>query len=176
MGTGAFSFVSAKRDISVTRAGDKEALLDIEPAATSNGQEYASISNGQITLDFTSTDNGGSGLNREAFSNFEDVLNVKNQGSQSVNLSVGVPGGQEVPVDEFAVSGNPEDIKRHEVTGKDPSGTAVLNPGDTNTIGFFFNQDQDGGLGSVLQKLNNRGIVITGSTNDQFERGIFAGQ
>ena len=176
MGTSAFSFVQANRDVTVSVAGDSSALLKLEPNSGPNG-EYAETENGEVALDFTDTSEGGSGLNDRTFVNFEDVLTVTNQGTQPVNLSVDVPGGQSaVPTADFAVSGNPEDVKRHATLGTDPSGTATLAAGDSNIIGFFFNLDASDDIESVLSELQNRGIAICASTDAQFSRGIFPGQ
>jgi len=177
MGSGAFSFVQANRDINARIVGDGSALLKIEPNPGPNGQ-YAYYDSGDIKIDFTQNDYvSGSGLNDRAFINFENVLSVFNQGTQEVNLSVGVPGGgSAVPTADFAVSGNPEDVKRHATTGTDPSGTANLGVGDANSIGFFFNLDASDDIESVLSELRSRGIAICASTDDQFARGIFPGQ
>jgi hypothetical protein len=178
MGSGAFSFVQANRDINARIVGDQSALLKIDPAPNSPNGQYAYYDSGDIKIDFTQNDQvSGSGLNDRAFINFENVLRVTNQGTQEVNLSVGVPGGQSaVPTADFSVSGNPEDVKRHAEIGTDPSGTANVGVGDANSIGFFFNLDASDDIEGVLSELRSRGIAICASTDDQFARGIFPGQ
>ncbi|WP_181861667.1 hypothetical protein [Haloplanus salinus] len=178
-GTGAFSFVQADRDVTVSTTADSSALLALEPYDGPNGQYAQEVDGGNtIALDFTQNDEASdTGLNDEAFINIENVLSVENQGTQDVFLSVGVPGGQTaVPTAEFSVSGNDEDVKRNAEIGTDPSGTVDLSPGESNSIGFFFNLDSSDDLNDILSTLESNGIVICAGTGDQFERGIFPGQ
>lgn len=89
LGSGAFTSVSAERGIEVDTAGDADAFLTIEPDNTPNASEYVNTSGGTVSLDFTNTNNsgypgGGNGVNQNAVTVFDDLLNVKNQGTQTV--------------------------------------------------------------------------------------------
>ncbi|PHQ38170.1 hypothetical protein DJ69_13070 [Halorubrum persicum] len=93
-GTGAFSSVQADRDIEVNVAGDASAYLGIVPASGPNGA-YADVNGGPLTLDFTgSNDNiggslsGGTGVNSDAITYFESVFEIRNNGTQEVDVMV----------------------------------------------------------------------------------------
>ena len=103
--TGAFTSVEANRDISVEVAGDQEALLAFEKATTDadgggsvtpNAEDYVSLpSDGQLSLNFTGSDEGASGLNADASSKFANLFDIVNQGTQTVEVYVSPdqPGG-----------------------------------------------------------------------------------
>ena len=89
IGTGAFTSVTANRSIEVDTADDSDAFLGIEADDTSNADEYVDASGGTVSLDFTNTNNsgyqgGGSGINANGTTVFDDLLNVTNQGTQTV--------------------------------------------------------------------------------------------
>ena len=89
IGTGAFTSVTANRSIAVDTADDSDAFLTIEADNTSNANEYVNTSDGTVSLDFTNTNNsgyvgGGSGINANSTTVFDDLLNVTNQGTQTV--------------------------------------------------------------------------------------------
>ena len=86
-GTGAFSTVSADRDVSISVADDADAFLGIEPTDDAEGV-YATEVNGQIKLTFDGTGTRAEGLNPDARTSFGQVFTVTNQGTQSVNVSV----------------------------------------------------------------------------------------
>jgi hypothetical protein len=89
LGSGAFTSVSANRGIQVDTADDADAFLAIEADNTENANEYVDTDDGTISLDFTNTNNsgypgGGSGVNKNATTVFDDLLNITNQGTQTV--------------------------------------------------------------------------------------------
>lgn len=84
VGSGAFSSVSANRDVSVSVAEDANAYLVMEPLNTPNGNQFASSDDGVIALDFADSGNGGSGLGTDSIYTFDDVFQVANQGTQGV--------------------------------------------------------------------------------------------
>lgn len=165
MGTGAFTSVSANRSIDVTTADDNNALLAIEADDTPNATEYVDTSGGTVSLDFTNTDSGGSGVNQNAVTVFDDLLNVTNQGTQAVIVGhrqnfapqqgalyhedyedgaitrVGDVPGEFDEVDSSI--GNPD----NNITNVDNASLknlAVLYPGDTlEDIGFFVTPGTD---------------------------------
>ena len=76
MGTGAFTSVSAERDVSVSVVGDGDAYLRMVP----DGSQYSSLAaNGEIEVGFDS-------LNTDAFSEFHDVFAIQNQGDQDAAI------------------------------------------------------------------------------------------
>jgi hypothetical protein len=85
IGTGAFTSVSAERSVSVAVAKDSNAYLALEPT-----DERASLDgDGQLQLDFSSSNNGAMGLNRDARTAFTDLFKIKNQGDNPVYVGVG---------------------------------------------------------------------------------------
>ena len=87
-GTGAFTSVSAQRQVSVRTAGDADALLALRP-----GDEHGNFvdtSGETVRLVFDDTDAGASGLGTDSVYTFDDTLRVRNQGSQSVFLFTSV--------------------------------------------------------------------------------------
>lgn len=85
MGTGAFTSVLAERAVSVRTVGDPFGYLAITPT-----DERASVVNGELQLDFTSSNHGASGLNADARTTFTDLFRLKNQGDNTVVVAVGV--------------------------------------------------------------------------------------
>jgi hypothetical protein len=88
-GTGAFTSVSADRGIEVDTADDADAFLKITADSGPNASEYVNVNNGIVSLDFTNTNNsgysgGGSGVNANSTTVFDDLLNITNQGTQTV--------------------------------------------------------------------------------------------
>jgi hypothetical protein len=99
IGSGAFTSVQADRTVSIRAAGDANAFLSISKAEDEGGndypnaQEYVEVDNstGEVSLDFTQSDdtNGSAtGINRNAKSTFDNLLDITNNGTQDVVLSV----------------------------------------------------------------------------------------
>ena len=92
VGTGAFTSVTAERDVEVSVVEDDGAFLSINPLATADNPngEYAKVDDttGEFYLQLTGTEAGGSGLSPEAVTDAADVFEVKNQGTQDVDLTV----------------------------------------------------------------------------------------
>ena len=96
VGTGAFTSVEADRDVAVSVAGDSDAFLQIQ-GATNDGDElpnaqYARERNGILELDFTGDNNeiegGGEGFNPRAETGVSRVFEVRNQGTQEVDVAL----------------------------------------------------------------------------------------
>ncbi|RDZ63969.1 hypothetical protein C5B90_12745 [Haloferax sp. Atlit-12N] len=92
VGTGAFTTVSAAREVSVSTAGDGSAFLSI----TGDG-EYVTddSSDGTLTIDLGSvgtdaSSNAGSGFNQEAITTLSDVLTIGNNSAEDETITVGV--------------------------------------------------------------------------------------
>ncbi len=108
-GTGAFTSVEAKRDVSVQVANDSEAYLSITANDTPNGNEYAQTEGGtstgsKITLNFDEVTKNGdaSGLNDDATTVIRDVLTIQNQGTQRVLVRISnLPDGMSAFADDF---------------------------------------------------------------------------
>lgn len=102
LGSGAFSSVSAERDISVEVAGDDSAYLRLGPCTDEDGNEkpngaYAFQGEDGLFSISLSDNNGnsppdGSGVNPEALSKFHNVFEICNQGTQEVCVNFGIDG------------------------------------------------------------------------------------
>jgi hypothetical protein len=143
--TGAFTSVEANRDISVAVADDSDALLAIEPEDTPNGTEYADVDNGEVSLDFTNTDEtdgaGGSGLNADATTTIRDVLQVTNQGTQDVIVGIsGLPDSVSAYTDDGDVAANGNSTSLNADNYDPASGNlALVTVGETmERVGFIF--------------------------------------
>lgn len=90
VGTGAFTSVQADRTVSIETAGDSAAALQIIPAQndennpTPNADEYVNDSGGTIEIDLTGTNNGATGVSKNAVTNIDRLLQVTNNGTQDV--------------------------------------------------------------------------------------------
>ena len=94
-GTGAFTSASAERDVAVQVATDATGYLAITTVSGSENDEYVTENNGssnnEFGLDFTSgnsTSGGGGGVNADAVTVFADLFEVRNQGTQDVEVQV----------------------------------------------------------------------------------------
>jgi hypothetical protein len=152
--TGAFTTVEAERTATVDVAGDSNALLELEegPQAPSgvvaDGQE--------LSIDLTSGNLGASGLNQNANTTFDGLINVTNQGTNnntelSYTTDVSVTSG----------SGSSSDV---EVILYDSSGSEIDNTALTtgNTVYVGFKLVLSGGLDST----SNFNVDITFSAED----------
>jgi hypothetical protein len=87
MGTGAFASVEATRSVNVSVVGDNSAYLGLE--ATS---PYASVVNGQLTLQFDDNSNSGMGVNIDSVSTFDGVFRMANNGPNNLDITVDKSG------------------------------------------------------------------------------------
>ncbi|MFD1634768.1 DUF1102 domain-containing protein [Haloplanus ruber] len=88
-GTGAFTSVEADRDVAVDVAADANAFLALE--AVGPNAPYTETTDGQFGVDLTgdnATSAGGQGVNADATTVFEDLFEVRNQGTQEVDVEV----------------------------------------------------------------------------------------
>ncbi len=157
MGTGAFTSVSANRDITVDVAGDANAFLQFTKAeedggVTPNAEEYVNIEgDNTVSLDFTNTnesagegETGGSGVNDDATTIFDNLLDVTNNGTQEVNIGVDL-------------STEPEPLG---IYAEDVQGTQDDNGGGFAVRNYPEDPNWDHTLG-VGETLENIGVYVT---------------
>ena len=87
LGTGAFTTVEAERTIAVETAGDADAFLGIAPFPDSANADYVTApEDGTVEIDITGegTDAVGEGVNEKAVTAIDRLLEVTNNGTQSV--------------------------------------------------------------------------------------------
>ena len=98
VGTGAFTSVSANRDLEVQVADDNSALLGIDDIDGSPNSAYVDVNGNSVSIDISST-NGGVGLNDNATTKILDLLKITNQGTQNVYVwASGMPSGVKLAV------------------------------------------------------------------------------
>ena len=88
-GTGAFTSVEADRDVAVQVASDANAYLSLN--AIGPNAPDTDTSNDTLGIDLTeanATEVGGSGVNADAVTVFEELVEVGNQGTQDVDVSI----------------------------------------------------------------------------------------
>ena len=91
--TGAFTSVEAERTVSVNVADDSGALLQLEANGSSSNGAYATTDGGQIVIDLdnpSGLSESPAGLNDNATTEIFHIVNVTNQGPQTVGLSADV--------------------------------------------------------------------------------------
>ncbi|WP_336136870.1 hypothetical protein [Natronomonas amylolytica] len=102
VGSGAFTSVSANRDVNIKVTGDASAFLAIEAEDTPNADEYVHTeSDGTVYLEFRNTDEktntdgegAGSGMNKDASTIFDNLLKFTNQGTQEIRVGEVDPSG-----------------------------------------------------------------------------------
>ena len=125
IGTGAFTSVTADRDVTVEVAGDADAFLALDPLDNPGNGEYAEIDDttGEFSLNLTETDAGGSGLNPEAVTAADDVFEVRNQGTEEIELTL-TPDTPEAEGEE--ISGTPLFLDDGDLEGEVPGDQEVL--------------------------------------------------
>ena len=90
IGSGAFTSVSAERDITVNVSDDSSALLELDPDSLDNSA-YAIESDGSTGIDISKSASGdfsGEGVSPFALTEIEEVIEVTNQGTQEVEVEV----------------------------------------------------------------------------------------
>ncbi|MWV40341.1 hypothetical protein [Natrialba sp. INN-245] len=88
LGTGAFSTVTAERTVSVETAGDASAFLALTAAP---GAEDYVTENGTLEIDIGGND--GDGINQNALTTFDELVQIENQGTNTVEtITVTIQG------------------------------------------------------------------------------------
>ncbi|MFC6758048.1 MULTISPECIES: hypothetical protein [Haloarcula] len=142
IGTGAFTSVEAKRTLDVSVADDTDALLALVPKETPNSEEYVEVdeTTGTLSLDFTETEAGGQGLNRNADTVIDDLFEIRNQGTQEVVVGItDTPDGMSfyAAEDDIVPSGGLS--LNQESVGGETGGLPRVSPGKALTrVGVRF--------------------------------------
>lgn len=156
LGTGAFSTVEAERTATISTVGDASGYLAIEshpnnsddsvdpnnPDADS-GTPYLSLStDGELSFNFNGSgtpSTSADGLNRNALSQFDDLLQITNNGPNSVDLNVELRDDSSNVAEEDGVfnayisqSNPPTGGSEGDTIG----GSTTLNAGDSLDVGF----------------------------------------
>lgn len=145
IGTGAFTSVTAARDIDVEVADDASAYLRLEGTGGANSHYVTDDGNGgTLTIDLSSdnaTGKGGQGVNPDAVTEIDDLFAVENQGTQEVTVDIDKDGDNADAVTFETENGNLED-------GID------LDPGESATVSLEIDTE-DSGLGDGDELLDS---------------------
>ncbi|SER20414.1 Protein of unknown function [Natrinema salaciae] len=116
VGSGAFSSVTATRDVDVDVADDASAYLRLEGTGGANSDYVTDDGNGgTLTIDLSPSNGGvtggGEGVNPDAITRIDDLFVVENQGTQAVDVALSKSGANAGTVefypDSRAYSGDP---------------------------------------------------------------------
>ena len=194
IGTGAFTTVEAQRTVNVETAGDASAFLGLAPVNRDDDRDNSSASNsttaGSDENEYVSAPDGGtiainidgngegSGLNQNAITTLRSLVEVTNQGTQtvtSVNLTM-----SEIPSDvnsasdtfDFTVDddGHSDSVETNSdiLTGNN-SIPSELGPGESVNFGLEIDLIDGGNQGNDPPDLPGGGsytLTITAETND----------
>jgi len=176
MGTGAFTSVEADRMVQIDVSGDAGAFLRLEGNDTPNGNEYV-VDDGTggttLSLDFSNTDQGGTGLNQNADTTIRDIFTIENQGTQEVYIGVtGLPDGMSIYADEDggSIPGSAGVTLNQDAQGKGSNNLPQLPPGGSLArVGVIFRVDNEIGDGGVADALDDfdGSITINGYTESE---------
>lgn len=94
IGTGAFSSTEATRNVDVKVADDTDALLGLQPTANANGNYVDQTSNDALAINLTGSNEnigdgiaGGEGVNANALTSINNMFEIRNQGTQTVEVT-----------------------------------------------------------------------------------------
>jgi len=176
MGTGAFTSLSASRNVSVSVSPDSEAYLQIKALDTPNSNEFVDGSGGRsdtLSVSIGENEVGGKGVNEQAETYFDDLFSITNQGSQPVwiwmrsNIS-GVNHynsdlNEGISLDGNNVFNDREVIQYVEVGNGFNVGLAI------NTVGTPFDRD---GQSMIIAKADEEDVPdATGHAVQNSEKG-----
>ena len=171
-GTGAFTSVEANRDITVDVADDADALLGLDPDRLGNSA-YATESDGVVGIDVSQDgdrDFDGEGVSPFALTTIEEVIEVTNQGTQDVVVSVESedPSLEELEGEFELFATDPEDGTDDRANlrkGTDTEDLQVIGPGDPIALGFEVDA-RDTDLDNLEGDLADLTVTITASAEE----------
>lgn len=156
--TGAFTSVEADRTVSVDVVGDSSAYLSFQKAADeqsdpgANSDAYVDDSGDAISFDFRSSNETadlGDGFNIDAVTRIEDLLEVRNQGTQSVFLSVDLQGLRFID-DEFNNPYVGMGVKTDATASSYENANIVFNSENANAFGGVVDNPRDDGAAELI--------------------------
>ena len=187
LGTGAFDTVEAQRTVSVETAGDAEALLGLTPAdrggEDADDNAYVEQEDGTISINLDGNDDqDADGLNQNARTTFRNLVQVTNQGTQTVDTlgleftdapdDITLSATFSLPVDEEDDDG--EDMVAHPedddgaaniLTGENDIPSS-LEPGDAVDFGLQIDLIDGGNDDNDLPDDGEYTLTITAESSD----------
>jgi len=176
IGSGAFTVAQADRDITVDVADDADALLGLDPDSLDNAA-YATESDGIVGVDISPNADGdfdGEGVSPFARTTIEEVIEVINQGTQDVAVTVesGDPSLEELEGDFELFATDPDDdsddrANLREGTDIDDE-LQIIGPGDSFALGFEINGigKSPDELSDLEDEISDLTVTITASAEE----------
>jgi hypothetical protein len=161
--TGAFTTVEAERTATIDVAGDADALLALEPADGDQNNGAVQQTNNELTVDLTSPGSqGAEGINPNANTTFNPAINVTNQGTNQIDLSVGISiNSGDLTSNNIKLNATGGDTA---VSGDITQTTVTLNSGETVELALILDLTSDSG--NQINTLGNTDVTITFTAND----------
>ena len=104
IGSGAFTRIESQRAVTIEVAEDPDAYLGLDGCPDSPNSSYTNIDgSGHLEIDMSpdnETDAGGSGINSDSFTYFDDVFQICNQGKQDVCVWIDADVDADLELDE----------------------------------------------------------------------------
>ena len=96
VGSGAFTSVSADRDVQVSVVDDASAYLRLVPVPGSDNATYVNIDGGTLSINISDStgDVLGDGVNPNATTVFDNLFRIENQGTQTIYVWILESGGR----------------------------------------------------------------------------------
>ncbi|WP_234699190.1 hypothetical protein [Halorubrum sp. LN27] len=138
IGTGAFSRIDAQRSVTIQVAEDDNAYLGMNDCIDGDGNEtpnssFADLDDlGHLRVDMGESGNGGSGVNSESISWFDNVFQLCNQGKEDVCLWISEKDGADPDRVTFYVNEEPETTTPEKLAFQD--GDLVEDDPDLQTL------------------------------------------
>jgi hypothetical protein len=151
-GSGAFTSVTAERTVSVETAGDGSAALQLTDAGGENDEYVTQPSDGTVGINLDGSNTDTAALNQNAVTRLENLVQVANNGTQTVtSLSL-----------EFADDDDNADVSAFSFTAtkdgttKDfANGDDILSDDDDGFSGDLETGDANLFFGIVVDLINN---------------------
>jgi len=145
-GTGAFTTAEADRTAEVNVAGDANALVGITEAQNTNGNELVDVggNNGQVEMNLSAAGNqDASGLNEDAATDLGNVLNITNNGEETIQFKI------EVATKDV----DPRSVHFYVANDSDTPGDSGANNADLDTVAQRgFDSDAANGTGNASDR------------------------
>ena len=151
-GTGAFTSAQAERSATVQVSGDSNAYLGVNPKGP-----YAEIVDGQIKLNFDSSGDGGNGLNADATTYFEPIMELTNQAKGDEFIAVNLAVNNTGLTDPYSTTHLGEESGIESVGAfKEPANTGSYEGGIGLIAGGDYGLDRQGGVPVIESSVTGR--------------------
>jgi len=138
LGTGAFTSVTATRNVDVEVANDSDAYLGLSGVDGDN-KEYITDngSSGTLSIDLDgdqSVPGNGEGVNPNALTEIDHLFKIKNQGTQTVDVSLSKTGANSGLIEFYATDDSSESDPYSNGTQIDGSDSVSLGTGEYTVV------------------------------------------